>query len=71
MASPGPNTTFGQAATASTSADHSAIVVVGAVGTGVDQKVWVLETWRGQVEVPVLVQHLRRLQQLWYFLVSA
>jgi len=53
------------AATASSSADHSAIVVVGATGDGADQKVYVLEVWRGQVEIPRLVAKLRSVQEYW------
>ena len=53
------------AASAETSADHSVIVVLGAVGTGMDQKVYVLDVWRGQVEVPALVDQLRAMQQRW------
>jgi predicted phage terminase large subunit-like protein len=53
------------AATAKSSADHSAIVVVGATGDGADQKVYVLDVWRGQVEIPALVKELRRFQERW------
>lgn len=53
------------AASAKTSADHSAICVVGAVGDGIDQKVYVLEVWRGQVEIPALVEKLREMQEKW------
>lgn len=53
------------AASAKTSADHSVIVVVGAVGEGLDQKVYVLDVWRGQVEIPQLVEQLRRTQENW------
>lgn len=53
------------AASAETSADHSAIVVLGAVGSGMDQKVYVLDVWRGQVEVPALVEKLRQMQKRW------
>lgn len=53
------------AATAKTSADHSAIVVVGATGDGVNQKVYVMDVWRGQVEIPQLVKKLHQLQIHW------
>lgn len=53
------------AATAKDSADHSAIVVVGATGDGADQKVYVLDVWRGQVEIPALVEKLRQAQARW------
>ena len=53
------------AATAKDSADYSAVVVVGATGDGADQKVYVLEVWRGQVEIPVLVEKLRQYQSRW------
>lgn len=53
------------AATAKTSADYSTIVVVGAVGEGIDQKVYVLDVWRGQVEIPQLVAKLREYQDNW------
>lgn len=53
------------AATSDTSSDHSAIVVVGAKGSGADQKVYVLDVWRGQVEIPALVEKLWEYQQKW------
>lgn len=53
------------AATAKDSADHSAIVVAGATGEGADQRAYVLDVWRGQVEIPVLVEKLRQFQSRW------
>lgn len=53
------------AATARTSADHSAIVVAAAVGDGASQKVYVMDVWRGQVEIPELVEKLRAFQADW------
>ena len=53
------------AATEKTSADHSAIVVLGATGDGADQKVYVLDVWRGQVEIPALVSKLHQMQIRW------
>lgn len=53
------------AATAKTSADHSAIVVLGAVGEGLDQRTYVLDVWRGQVEIPALIEKLRAVQEKW------
>jgi len=53
------------AASAKTSADYSAIVVVAATGAGPDQKVYVLEVWRGQVEIPELINKLRYFQERW------
>lgn len=53
------------AATAKTSADYSAIVVVCAQGDGLDQVVDVVDAWRGQVEIPQLVAKLREVQLKW------
>lgn len=53
------------AATAKNSADYSAIVVVGATGDGPNQKVYVLDVWRGQVEIPALVKKLNQFQARW------
>jgi predicted phage terminase large subunit-like protein len=53
------------AATAKTSADHSAIAVVSATGDGFNQKVYVLDVWRVQVEIPELVEKLRQFQDNW------
>jgi predicted phage terminase large subunit-like protein len=53
------------AASESTTADHSAIVVMGARGTGLEQIFYVLEVWRGQVTVPQLVAVLHAQQKRW------
>jgi predicted phage terminase large subunit-like protein len=53
------------AASAKNSADYSSIVVVGAIGTGVEQKVYILDAWRGQVEIPDLVRQLVATQKRW------
>ena len=53
------------AATAKTSADHSAIVVLAARGSGKDQIVDVVDVWRGQVETPALVAKLASIQERW------
>jgi predicted phage terminase large subunit-like protein len=50
------------AATASTSADHSAIFVLAASGYGRDMKVWIIDGWRGQVTIPNVVRKLREFQ---------
>lgn len=53
------------AASEKTSSDHSVICVMAAKGTGVDQRAYVLEVWRGQVQVPQLVQQLLMMQKRW------
>lgn len=53
------------AASAKNSADYSAIVVVAAIGTGIEQKVFVMDAWRGQVEIPDLVTRLVTIQKKW------
>lgn len=45
------------AATAETHADYSARFVVAVEGRDNDSKMWVVEGWRGQVEVPYLINH--------------
>lgn len=53
------------AATAKTSADHSVILVIAAKGSGLSQKAYVVDMWRGQVEIPRLVKELHRMQVKW------
>jgi predicted phage terminase large subunit-like protein len=53
------------AATDKTTADHSVIVVMAAKGIGLEQKAYVLEVWRGQVQIPELVQQLVIMQRKW------
>lgn len=53
------------AATAKTSADYSVILVIAAKGSGLQQKAWVLDVWRGQVEIPALVKQLHETQKRW------
>lgn len=53
------------AATAKTSADYSVITVVAAKGSGLEQTCDVLDVWRGQVEIPKLVEKLARMQDHW------
>jgi predicted phage terminase large subunit-like protein len=50
------------AATASTSADHSAIFVLVASGYGRDMKIKIIDGWRGQVTIPNVVRKLREFQ---------
>ncbi len=53
------------AATEKTTADHSVICVMAAKGIGLEQKAYVLDIWRGQVQVPQLVQQLIMIQKRW------
>jgi predicted phage terminase large subunit-like protein len=53
------------AATAKTSADNSVILVIAAKGSGLSQKAYVLEVWKGQVEIPALVKKLHEVQVRW------
>lgn len=50
------------AATAKTSADHSAIALLAMEGYGLDTRMWIVEMIRLQVEIPELVNRLRRIQ---------
>lgn len=50
------------AATAKTSADFSAIAVLAMDGYGLDARMWIVEMIRIQVEIPELVNRLRRIQ---------
>lgn len=45
--------------------DHSAIVVMAATGDGSNQKAYVVEAWRGRVEIPQLCDILRQTQRRW------
>lgn len=45
------------AATAKASADYSARFVVAVEGRGNAAKMWIVDGWRGQVEIPYLVRH--------------
>lgn len=51
------------AATAKTTADYSAIVILAMKGIGANQVGCVLDVWRGQVEIPQLVSRLYELQK--------
>lgn len=53
------------AATAKTSADNSVILVIAAKGSGLAQKAYVLDVWKGQVEIPALVRKLHQFQLHW------
>ncbi len=50
------------AATASTSADYSAIAVLATEGYGLDARMWIVDMIRIQVEIPELVSRARRVQ---------
>jgi len=54
------------AATESTRADYSVIMVLAAKGWGADMRVWVLDHFRAQITVPKLVRRLGQLQRQWY-----
>ncbi|MFH0902125.1 MAG: terminase family protein [Pseudomonadota bacterium] len=54
------------AATAKTQADHSVAVVLAMRGHGDKAIGYVLDMWRGQVEIPALVGHLRSLSDRWW-----
>ncbi len=58
------------AATAKTSADHSAIAVLAMDGFGLDARMWVVDMIRIQVEIPELVSRARRVQLLTKLLVA-
>lgn len=51
------------AATAKTSADHTAILVMAAKGYGENMNVWVLDHFRKQCSIPDTVRVLRRMQR--------
>ncbi|HEY4178133.1 MAG TPA: hypothetical protein VGM90_14905 [Kofleriaceae bacterium] len=53
------------AATAKTSADWSVIVVALHHGTGLEAKMDIIDIWRGQVEIPTLVDKLQWFQRRW------
>ncbi len=53
------------AATDKTSADHSVILVMALKGIGAETKAYILDVWRGQVQVPHFVQQLITMQKKW------
>lgn len=53
------------AITAETRADYSVISLVAVEGTGAHARMWVVDSWRGQVEMPELVRRLRAMQSQW------
>jgi len=54
------------AATESTRADFSAVLVLAAKGWGADMRVWVIDHFHKQTTVPKLVRRLGQFQRLWY-----
>jgi len=57
------------AATASTKADWSIIMVLAMEGYGIDTRMWIYECIRLQVEIPQLVRQIRSVQQRYNLLV--
>jgi predicted phage terminase large subunit-like protein len=53
------------AATSKNYADHSVICVASAVGKKETQIVDILDIWRGQVEIPALVQKIKEIAEHW------
>lgn len=58
------------AATASTSADWSVLLVMASEGLGMRTRVWIVDVIRLQVEIPVLVANARRVQLQYRLLVA-
>lgn len=58
------------AATASTSADWSVLLVCAVEGFGINTKMWIVDCVRRQQEIPELVQDARRLQQQYRLMVA-
>jgi predicted phage terminase large subunit-like protein len=59
------------AATASNRADHSVALVAAMDGYGLKSRMFIVDLWRGQVEIPDLVQRLADLQRRYKLLVAA
>lgn len=53
------------AATAKTTADHTAALVLACTGYGAEMRGWLVGHIRGQWEIPEVVRQLRRLQMTW------
>lgn len=53
------------AATAKTSADHSAAILIAFEGTGADTRAWVVDVFHQQVEIPELVNAIVRMRRQW------